>query len=81
MFNHPATVTIVIDDKSYMLHLFNSTGSRLNSVVWLMIICLAIGGEDFDRLRPLTYPDTSIFLVCFSVDSPRSFESIGGRVR
>ncbi len=34
------------------------------------------GQEDFDRLRPLSYPDTNIVLICFSVDSPVSATSV-----
>ncbi|KAL7678371.1 hypothetical protein ACOME3_004599 [Neoechinorhynchus agilis] len=34
------------------------------------------GQEDYDRLRPLSYPQTDIFLVCFSVVSPPSFENV-----
>ncbi|WVQ95424.1 hypothetical protein IAU59_002521 [Kwoniella sp. CBS 9459] len=34
------------------------------------------GQEDYDRLRPLSYPQTDVFLVCFSVVSPPSFENI-----
>ena len=34
------------------------------------------GGEDYHRLRPLCYPNTSVFLVCFSVDRPASFKSV-----
>lgn len=34
------------------------------------------GQEDYDRLRPLSYPQTDVFLVCFSVVSPASFENI-----
>ncbi|GMT33856.1 hypothetical protein PFISCL1PPCAC_25153, partial [Pristionchus fissidentatus] len=34
------------------------------------------GQEDFARLRPLSYPETDIFLVCFSVVSPTSFENV-----
>jgi Ras-related C3 botulinum toxin substrate 1 len=33
------------------------------------------GQEDFDRLRPLSYPQTDVFLICFSVASPASFEN------
>ncbi|AAS54397.1 Rho family GTPase CDC42 Ecym_4146 [Eremothecium cymbalariae DBVPG len=34
------------------------------------------GQEDYDRLRPLSYPSTDVFLVCFSVVSPPSFENV-----
>ncbi|XP_070538180.1 cell division control protein 42 homolog [Ptychodera flava] len=34
------------------------------------------GQEDMDRLRPSSYPQTDVFLVCFSVVSPSSFENV-----
>lgn len=34
------------------------------------------GQEDYDRLRPLSYPQTDIFLICFSIISPVSFENV-----
>jgi Ras-related C3 botulinum toxin substrate 1 len=34
------------------------------------------GQEDYDRLRPLSYPQTDVFLVCFSVISSASFENV-----
>ncbi|VDN97564.1 unnamed protein product [Rodentolepis nana] len=34
------------------------------------------GQEDYDRLRPLSYPQTDVFLICFSVVSPASFENV-----
>lgn len=34
------------------------------------------GQEDYDRLRPLSYPQTDVFLVCFSVTNPASFENV-----
>jgi len=34
------------------------------------------GQEDYDRLRPLSYPQTDVFLICFSVNSPASFENV-----
>ncbi|XP_074658421.1 ras-related C3 botulinum toxin substrate 1-like [Tubulanus polymorphus] len=34
------------------------------------------GQEDYDRLRPLSYPQTDVFLICYSVVSPSSFENV-----
>lgn len=34
------------------------------------------GQEDYDRLRPLSYPDSNVILICFSVDSPDSLENV-----
>jgi cell division control protein 42 len=35
-----------------------------------------VGREENDCLRPLLYPQTDVFLVCFSVTSPTSCESV-----
>lgn len=40
------------------------------------LINVVKGQEDYDRLRPLSYPQTDVFLVCFSVTSPASFENV-----
>lgn len=32
------------------------------------------------RLRPLSYPQTDVFLLCFSLTSPPSFENIKSKV-
>ena len=34
------------------------------------------GQEEFDRLRPLSYPGTDVVLVCFSLCSPASFSNV-----
>lgn len=34
------------------------------------------GQEDYDRLRPLSYPNSDVFLICFSVDSPTSLDNV-----
>jgi small GTP-binding protein len=38
------------------------------------------GQEDYDRLRPLSYPQTDVFLICFSLVSPPSFENVRTKV-
>ncbi|MCL4159591.1 UNVERIFIED_CONTAM: hypothetical protein GTU68_027604 [Idotea baltica] len=37
---------------------------------------IILGQEDYDRLRPLSYPQTDVFLICFSLISPASFENV-----
>ena len=39
------------------------------------------GQEDYDRLRPLSYPDSHVILICFAVDSPDSLENVQEKVR
>lgn len=34
------------------------------------------GQEDYDRLRPLSYPDTDVLLLCFAIDKPDSKDNI-----
>jgi len=34
------------------------------------------GQEDYDRLRPLSYPQTDVFLICYSVINPVSFDNV-----
>lgn len=38
------------------------------------------GQEDYDRLRPLSYPQTDVFLICFSIVSPPSFDNVKAKV-
>jgi small GTP-binding protein len=38
------------------------------------------GQEDYDRLRPLSYPQTDVFLICFSLVSPPSCENVRTKV-
>lgn len=46
-------------------------GRRVELALWD-----TAGQEDYDRLRPLSYPDTHVVLVCFSVDSEDSLENV-----
>jgi Ras homolog gene family, member A len=37
------------------------------------------GEGDYDRYRPLSYPDSGIIVICFSVDDPKSLENVTAR--
>ncbi|OOO05182.1 small GTP-binding protein domain-containing protein [Aspergillus oryzae] len=34
------------------------------------------GQEEYDRLRPLSYPETDLLFVCFAIDCPASLENV-----
>ncbi|KAG7462952.1 ras homolog family member Ua [Megalops cyprinoides] len=40
-------------------------------------LCDTAGQDEFDKLRPLCYTNADIFLLCFSVVSPSSFQNVG----
>ncbi len=48
-----------------------------------LAVCAACfsGQEDYDRLRPLSYPQTDVFIVSFSLVSPISLENVEAKVR
>jgi cell division control protein 42 len=72
-------VTVMIGDDPYTLGLFDTAGIMRHHVFYLHEpdgFDVALGQEDYDRLRPLSYPQTDVFLVCFSVTSPASFENV-----
>ena len=37
------------------------------------------GQEEYDRLRPLSYANANVFLICFSVVNPVSFETVAAK--
>jgi len=50
--------------------------SRIGDEPYTLGLFDTAGQEDYDRLRPLSYPQTDVFLVCFSVTSPASYENV-----
>ncbi|KAJ6229186.1 hypothetical protein M0813_08103 [Anaeramoeba flamelloides] len=53
-----------------------------STTVWLekdpinLQLCDTAGQEDYDRLRPLTYPGTDVVCICFSLVLPNSFKNV-----
>ncbi|XP_072534339.1 ras homolog family member Ua isoform X1 [Salminus brasiliensis] len=39
-------------------------------------LCDTAGQDEFDKLRPLCYTNADVFLLCFSVVSPSSFQNV-----
>lgn len=34
------------------------------------------GSEEYDRLRPFSYNEVNVIIICFSIDSPTSYENV-----
>ncbi len=46
-------------------------GSAVHMTLWD-----TAGQDDYKDMRPLSYPDTNVFLVCFAVNSQVSFSNV-----
>jgi small GTP-binding protein len=42
-------------------------------------VVVVVGQEDYDRLRPLSYSNANVFLVCFSIGNRASFENVADK--
>jgi len=49
-------------------------GKPINLGIWDIVM-----REDSDRLRPLSYPQTDVFIITFSIISPMSYENVKQR--
>ncbi|CAI4035937.1 hypothetical protein SMKI_14G1460 [Saccharomyces mikatae IFO 1815] len=85
--NYSTTIAIPTAISNGPLELGNGTGRRgsLSSAssspsterkLYKINLWDTAGQEDYDRLRPLCYPQTDIFLICFSVSEHASFANV-----
>jgi len=85
MSAHLKTRTSHSDDKqkyvptvfeNYISHTTHQpTGKTVELALWD-----TAGQEEYDRLRPLSYPETDLLFVCFAIDCPNSLENVMDKV-
>lgn len=62
--------------ENYITHKFHvGSGKMVELALWD-----TAGQEEYDRLRPLSYPETDVLFVCFAIDSPHSLENVLDKV-
>ncbi|CCE85193.1 Piso0_004775 [Millerozyma farinosa CBS 7064] len=57
--------------ENYVAHIAAPGNKTIELALWD-----TAGQEEYDRLRPLSYPDVDVLLVCFSLDSLTSLQNI-----
>lgn len=61
--------------ENYIVNVQLDNGKMVELALWD-----TAGQEDYDRLRPLSYPETDVILMCFAIDQPTSFSNVQDRV-
>jgi Ras-related C3 botulinum toxin substrate 1 len=85
------TTNVVVQDRTVSLGLWDTAGAFESPFAILFggdgiarflirFFWFALGQEDYDRLRPLSYPGTNVFLVCFSLVSRASYDNVRHKV-
>lgn len=54
----------------------NYEGKKVELALWD-----TAGQEEYDRLRPLSYPESHVILIVFSIDFPVSLGNVEDKVR
>ncbi|KAK1215479.1 Rho GTPase [Marasmius sp. AFHP31] len=66
-----------VDDQLVELSLWDTAGTVQSGPHALSIpMPRFLGQEEFDRLRSLSYAETHVIMICFSVDNPTSLENV-----
>lgn len=57
--------------ENYVAHISTPTNKIIELALWD-----TAGQEEYDRLRPLSYPDVDVLLICFSLDNLTSLQNV-----
>jgi len=49
---------------------------KLESQLYNLVLWDTPGDDDYDQMRPLSYPDTDVFLLCYSTVDPASLTNL-----
>ncbi|CAO3616895.1 unnamed protein product [Mucor hiemalis] len=60
--------------ENYIANVPLDTGKIVELALWD-----TAGQEDYDRLRPLSYPETDVVLICFAINLRTSFTNVEDR--
>ena len=75
--NYSTNVTYA--DSTLNLVLLDTSGMEILYMIKLSLTDNT-GQDDYDCLRPLSYPNTDVFMLCFSVVDPASLQSVKKKV-
>jgi small GTP-binding protein len=65
-------------DPSYVPTIFDSStiGMEVDNIPYTLTLWDTAGQEEYANLRKLSYPETDVFLLCFAIDNPTTFDNI-----
>lgn len=74
------TANAIVDGVPVNLGLWDTAGRFLPARFELQLMPPP-GSEEYNTLRPLSYPGTDVFIICFSIASPQTYENVRSKVR
>lgn len=77
--HYKCRVTFLIDETLQMFQLFFPVDVSVDGRPICVTLCDTAGQDALDPLRQLCYPDSDVFLLCFSVVQPESFRSVAAK--
>ncbi|PYH65270.1 Rho family GTPase RHO3 [Aspergillus vadensis CBS 113365] len=75
----PLVFFSVVETANFRVDTFLRSNIFVDNVHMELSLWDTAGQEEFDRLRALSYEDTHVIMLCFSVDSRDSFENVASK--